>query len=260
MGPIRQFFADLGASLGVIVRQPALPILSAILLAGSILVLDLAESGLGCLEEAGGTCHAWSLALYFVVGLPLAIYSIGWYGTERIWFLRAFRGHAFPAAEALRLTPRFIGPFFRLGLLALLVLAPIFLWATAIDDPAWILIPTFVVSDFLLTFVTPALAYSTRRAWGALRIGVRLISERWPASSLYILLPPLAAQASAALLEPVETPIGMAATMTLAVWLSLWMKGGVARFYLRHREPADPAWGAALLTKEPPVPRRVGES
>lgn len=250
MGPLRQFFGDLGACLVILARWPALPVLSAIVLVVPIVLLDLAEPRPGCLEEGGGPCGVgW--VLYFVA-IPLAIYSAGWYGTERIWYLRAFRGGGLTPSEALGLAFRFIGPFLRLGLLGMLVFVPIFFAATALEDPVWVFVPTFLLLDFLLTFVTPALAYSTRRARTALRMGLRLIRAAWPASSTYVLLPPLAAQALTRFFEPADTAVGLAATMTLAVWVSLWMKGAVARFYLRHHEPEDSEHGSALMATAPP--------
>src|SRR5439155_25886579 len=49
-----------------------------------------------------------------------------------------------------------------------------------------------ILLDFALTFVTPALAFSTRRAKEALAMGLRMIPSEWPRAALYVLVPPLA--------------------------------------------------------------------
>src|SRR3989442_10207954 len=49
-----------------------------------------------------------------------------------------------------------------------------------------------IAMDFALTFVTPALAFTTRSAWRALGIGLAMIRQTWPRSALYVLCPPLA--------------------------------------------------------------------
>jgi len=91
-----------------------------------------------------------------------------------------------------------------------------------------------IVTDFSLTFVTPALAYTTRSAVRAVRIGFAMIGQTWPRSALYVLCPPLALN----LLNYVF-PFGglvLQLTTTFVVTLvGLLAKGAIAAFYLRER-------------------------
>src|SRR5437870_12274959 len=91
-----------------------------------------------------------------------------------------------------------------------------------------------VAMDFALTLVTPALAYTTRSAVRAVRIGFAMIGQTWPRSALYVLCPPLALN----LLNYVS-PFGglvLQLTTTFVVTLvGLLAKGAIAAFYLRER-------------------------
>jgi hypothetical protein len=91
-----------------------------------------------------------------------------------------------------------------------------------------------IAMDFALTFVTPALAYTTRSAWHAVGIGVAMIRQTWPRSALYVLRPPLALN----LLNCIS-PVGgrvLQLTITFVVTLAaLLAKGAIAAFYLRER-------------------------
>ncbi len=91
-----------------------------------------------------------------------------------------------------------------------------------------------VSMDFALTFVTPALAYTTRSAVRALRIGLAMIRQTWPRCAFYVLCPPLAVNILS-VVYPVSIP---GARLVLDVVLALaWLlaKGAIAAFYLRER-------------------------
>ena len=49
--------------------------------------------------------------------------------------------------------------------------------------------------DVALTFVTPALAFRTRRVGEAVSLGLRMIRSDWPSCAAYVLAPPLALEA-----------------------------------------------------------------
>src|SRR5437870_3214623 len=87
--------ADLRATLRVLRTQPLLPVMS------------VAVCGLPPAIPQ----------LLAVLALPLGIFSIGWPGTERLWVLRGFRGVGLTFEPALSTTGRYIGRFFRLGVL-----------------------------------------------------------------------------------------------------------------------------------------------
>ncbi|MEA2681927.1 MAG: hypothetical protein QOK05_255 [Chloroflexota bacterium] len=105
-------------------------------------------------------------------------------------------------------------------------------------DSPWF-VPVVLVSlgwDFLLTFMTPALAFTTTSASQAFRIGLRMIRKTWPAAAWYVFLPPLA-------LQFLSVASGVDGTQSLPLiygvglivaTLDLAAKGAVAAFYLRR--------------------------
>lgn len=109
--------------------------------------------------------------------------------------------------------------------------------------------------DFTLTFVTQALAFSTRRVRTAFRIGLRMLRDQWPRSAWYATVPPLAVIIllrvfqPEALGEPAQTSLGVAATL-----LNVWFKGATAAFYLRQIPVGDD--GAAFDPKKSRRSRR----
>jgi hypothetical protein len=89
-----------------------------------------------------------------------------------------------------------------------------------------------LITDFLLTFVTPAIVYNTRRARSAIGIGLRLLRLTWPYAAVYVLFPPLAVL----LLTRYSTgPVGWggAALIVVSSLVNLVAKGAVASYYLR---------------------------
>src|SRR5688500_9030315 len=89
-----EFVADLARSLRAWRTAPALPLASVALSQALLVPDDL-----------------------FWLGLPVALFGIGWLGTERIWYLRIFRGEEIKRGELWRLTWAFFWRFLRLGLL-----------------------------------------------------------------------------------------------------------------------------------------------
>ncbi len=198
---------------------------------------------------------AWALspdhAAFWVVGLIGLIVATGWPGTERIWYLRIFRGQRFRWWEARRLTFAFFMPFAVLGFL---VFTPgtvliVVLWNLGLLDshiPLLIALTGWgVMTDVVLTFVTPALAYTCPRVRDAIRSGIRMIFTEWPKSAWYVLTPPLAAVIVASGLRPFRKPIGVAVGGGIAVLVNLLMKGATAAFFLRRAKVGDD--GAAFL-------------
>src|SRR6266496_6430486 len=140
------FRADLRSTLGVLRTRPVLPLMSMAVWALPTL-----------LPQA-----------LFVLAAPVSIFSIGYPGTERLWILKGLRGLPFTFEQALTSTGWYISRFFRLGLLvAPLPMAGVILGWAAGRSVTSIIIGAGVASlllDFGLTFVTPALAFSTKRA------------------------------------------------------------------------------------------------
>ena len=207
-----------------------------------------------------------------LAALPIAIFGVGWYGTERMFYLRGFRDKGLGAGEAFRFTRAFIGRYLWLGIISLLPLLPVYVVVAAIWDvplgaqggTEWGALAASMVAliiwDVALTFVTPALAYSTPEVGEALRSGIKILREGWPGCAWYALVPPLAFVALTYIrpAEPEFDPVlwGMGAVATM---FNLLAKGAVAAFYLRQHEVGDD--GAAFMKPEPstsPAPPAMG--
>jgi hypothetical protein len=96
-----------------------------------------------------------------------------------------------------------------------------------------------LLADFLLTFVTPALVYTSRSPAQALAIGVTLLRRTWRATLPYVLLPPLAVLL---LTRLSDGPIGWlgGAVFVVASLVNLLAKGATAAYYLRVVPRAGP--------------------
>jgi hypothetical protein len=89
--------------------------------------------------------------------------------------------------------------------------------------------------DVMLTFTTPALAFSTSKPWDALKRGLRLMRETFPQSFLYVAIPPLAALMTLRLLPAFFSLTVYVLLSILGALLNLWFKGATVAFYLRHQ-------------------------
>jgi hypothetical protein len=240
--PMAELVPDLRKAIGVWVASPTVPLITL---------------ALSTLPVTVWATLRWPNVLLFY--LPVALVTAGFYGTQRIWYLRRFRGNDLASGELLSLTWSFSGRFITLGLM---VAFPWFLLGIVetltIDltsAGAWwrtISLITYVVYflaiDFLLTFATPMLAFKTRSASQALDLGIRMIRQTWPRAALYVLVPPLALQLL------IYRPLGLfrlswlaiAIEAAVAALINLLFKGAVAAFYLRE-VPAIGDDGAAHL-------------
>jgi hypothetical protein len=233
------FVADLRTALAVWRRSPWMPV------AGVLLSIWLS------LQEVFG----YSNGLVSVLSLPAVIIGVAWPGVERLWYLRVFRGERLRIRE----TRRFVGAYFWryaiLGLVAFMPIMVLYLVLLAVNPTAGRIgiVAMVLALDIALTFVTPALAYTTRRVRIALRVGLDMIRDEWPRCVWYVLAPPLAV----AVLSQVDvgpargTGLGIALTVAVPL-LGLACKGAIAAFYLR-RWPTGPD-GAALVDADVPLP------
>ena len=186
--------------------------------------------------------------LVLVVALVLALFGIGWFGVERMFFLRRRQGEKVTLRGLLASAPSFVGRFLRLGFLVGVVVFPAILIVGSLVSrfdaaaphvsPAAatriLLMAIMVPVDLGLTFVTSALTFSTRSAREALRIGLTMIRQTWPRSGLYVLCPPLALNMVNSIYPTNIPAVSVATTAGLAL-LSLLAKGATAAFYLRER-------------------------
>jgi hypothetical protein len=195
-------------------------------------------------------------AFLALVTLSLLV-TAGWIGTERICYLRAFRGKSIRAGELWRLTRAFLVRYAVLGLLLFVLFIPLGALAYSrvlSDDPRQVTIVgmyvLWVLVDVALTFVTPALAFSTRRVRRALAIGLQMVRSEWPSSAWYVLVPPLAAVFIAQILTRTSgVAIGVQLlTSAFATLLNLWFKGATAAFYLRRHDVGND--GSAFISKQ----------
>ncbi len=179
-----------------------------------------------------------------VASLLFAFLSAGFYGTQRVWYLRVFRGLGISPSEVWSFSWSFLGRYLMLGLLITVALVPLFLanfWIngrrTALGGYWYAeLVGTSVLFDLLLTFVTAELAFRTRSATQALHSGIRMIRRTWPAAAYYVLVPPLAIQVLVYQLAGIggTSLVGICVAGAIAALISLLLKGAIAAFYLRQ--------------------------
>jgi hypothetical protein len=217
------FFADIARSIRVWRSSPGLPLLTLVILG------------------------AWSLVpatgWFGLLGLFLTLLAAGWAGTQRIWYLRAFRGKRMTRSDVVDYTLIFTWRFLKLGVLTGLALLPAILAFSFAETTLRFLalVAVSLAIDALLTFVTPALSYSTRKVLQAIAIGVPMIVREWPTCRWYVLVPPLAMLVVARGSTVAVTGLTMTAVLlTLgAVLIGLVFKGATAAYYLRRVRVPD---------------------
>jgi hypothetical protein len=255
------FLADVRSAFRVLIERPLLPFVSVVLWGVPVLLPP---------------------ALSFIA-FPIQIFDIGYPGTERLWLLRGMRGQPFTLDQAIHRNWSYIGRFVRTGLL----LAPVFAVMLLL---VWLVYRSFfgfylgltvlaLLFDFALTFVTPALAFTTRRAREALSIGFRMIRSEWSRAFLYVLVPPFAVLMIAQLVPGIATfrhlrqdfdaikagrpapsipesiRLISAGSSALAAVIGLMLKGATVAFYARRFDV--PPYGASSGPEDgPPVPPR----
>lgn len=150
-------------------------------------------------------------------------------------------------------TFKLLGRYVRLGLIAVALLTPFtFAGFAFVRSPAATAIVVSVLTaalDFILTFATPALAYSTSQAGEAFNIGIRTLRDSWPQCAWYALVPPLAIAALARFLPDSIVSSGSRVIYLGAIaLLSLLFKGATAAFYIRRYDVGDD--GAVFASPE----------
>ncbi len=194
-----------------------------------------------------------------LVLLGVCLFLSGWIGIERIFFLAHREGKQVAFGHLLASVPFFIGRFARLGFLFALMTGiftaiigaivnhfhPAASAASRLAARRTEILVVMVPADVALTFVTSALAFSTRSAREALRIGFRMIRQTWPRSALYVLCPPMALNMLNAIYPTSIPAVRLLSTAGLAV-LALLAKGATAAFYLRDHPISADVVGDAL--------------
>ncbi len=249
------FGADLASAARALISQPSVPLVS---VAATLLLQALPNDRTGVARFVFASAN-------FVLDLFL----LGWCGAQRVFFQRHFQSTPVSIRHLLRLVAPFVGRFFVLEFLAVITLMALFsplahvLSIEVPDHPTWsnisvslkllmiLFISAIIGGDFALTFVTPALAYTTRSAWYAIRIGLAMIRQTWPRSALYVLCPPLALT----LLNyvfPVGGLVVQLTTTTVVTLVGLLAKGAIAAFYLRERGSHSEDGAAYIIAQDEP--------
>jgi hypothetical protein len=207
--------------------------------------------------------HAASI----VLGLVVELFYIGFSGTQRIWYLRRLRGETFEQREVWSLTRSYFGRFVRLGLLCsiplmtatiiwLAVQRPTVSHGKATTIPTAVFVAVGVLMDIGLTFVVPALAFSTDSAVDALRRGVQMIKATWPSSAWYVIAPGLTLSFSSLVVS--THALGGLARPVLGIiggMLAFLLRGAVVPFYLRlHPEVGTNGSALVRIASEPGLP------
>jgi hypothetical protein len=213
---------DLQGSLRAWWRDPLLPVISLVVLVGFNLV---PLGGLG----------GW-------FGIILGLLGLGWQGTERLWYRRVFDGTGVSVAELWSATWRYFPRFLILSLLTLVVLVPSFVWALSEGEftGAMSIAPSLSLSvaSVFLTFVLPALAFTTRRVRDGVRIGLGILKEDWRRCRWYALFP-AGAGFAAARLSVLETAVPGVVWTALATMVIVTFDGAVVRYYLRRERASS---------------------
>lgn len=212
---------DLQASLLAWWRDPLLPLVSLVVLVGFNLV---PLGGLG----------GW-------FGIILGLLGLGWQGTERLWYRRVFDGTGVSVAELWSATWRYFPRFLLVSLLVVLLILPIGLGAQLVGMARSSVLLSFAVvaavAAVLLTFVLPALTFTTRRVRDGVRMGLRILKEDWRRCRWYALFP-AGAGFAAARLSVLESAVPGVVWTALATVVIVMFDGAVVRYYLR-RESAS---------------------
>ena len=231
--PASTFWGDLAKAARACAAAPMLPVVSVVLvLPAEASQLFPAESQLGVREAM-----EW-------LGVAFGVFGVGWLGTQRIWYQRLFAGGTLSPSDVWRLSWRFFGRFFVLGLSVGLPGSVAIVWLIAQlamhqrspgDGPPGWWLPfwlayTFLV-DIVLTFVTPALAYTTNSVRTAITIGLNMIRVRWPDSVPYAIAPAVALLALATFIP--SAPVWRIVLVVISTLIGLVLKGAIAAFYLR---------------------------
>jgi hypothetical protein len=182
-----------------------------------------------------------------ILALPVEIVLAGFFGAQRVWFARLYRGDELHWRDIWQMTSSFIGRFVALGLIVGVASIPVSLGITvallrsgaSFRAVVAVNVGYGLLLDVALTFVVPALALTTASVRIAGRIGFRMIRQTWPSCAWYIFTPGLTLAALAQLFRPASS--GLATTVvTIAVTsaLALWFKGAIVAFYLRQNPPS----------------------
>lgn len=240
MKPVGEFWGDLKRAVGAWRVVPALPLMTV------ALQLPFALQKLH---------PAWGIPMLF-----LALFYVGFVGTERIWYQRIWNNDKLTAQQVWLSAWSYFGRY--LGLMLLLMIPYLvltFVLGIALGA-LWNMDPSLartvnlavlaIVWDVTMTFMTPALAFSTSRPQEAIKIGLRFLREQGRKVAVYALAPPLVALALLQRTPSTTLPGGPRIALALIGTLAyLALKGATAAKYLRHHDVQEEALPESLTEK-----------
>ena len=258
------WLSDLKAALRIWRRTPILPMLAIVVALAAYLPQVALPQPNNCGLPGHPACTSGSrgvFALLSLLALPISLYYVGFVGAERWWYAHVSRGEVPAKATLWRISWAYFWRFLRLGLLTVLITAPLVLpFVLSVRDDRTRLSIAFGVWSFALdvalTFVTPALTFSTDSAWQALKIGVATLDRLWPRDVLYALVPPMAvtivtrATPSVFGSRAVTAVAGAAAQL-----LTVLFAGATTLLYIREVDPQGPD-----RVRYGPIQRRAWDS
>lgn len=218
-------------------RHPWLPVASVVLVLLVSVPAALFEASSARPGEVPGS-------VFVFVGLPtipIAIFLAGWMGTERLVYLSDWIAEPLRPVQLWKAGWGYAGRFIALGLItivpSMVVLVPVAVASEPESAPVLASnVAVVIIIEVVLTFVTPALAFSTGSVWQAIGIGLRTLRANWPLDATYVFVPPLLLAAFSLTTTDLATGFVLSAAWALT---GLLAKGAIARFYLRQHTP-DP--------------------
>lgn len=218
------FVDDTKASLAAWRKAPLLPIVTALI--GLIPAFDVRP-------EYG----YWTPAFIFLT----AFLAAGWLGTQLVWYQRVFDGKRLQTGDLIPLTWSFIARYVWLFCLAsippfvvLLVLAIKWHTLVFVGSPGGRLglLAYVLVVQMVGTFMSPALAFSTRKVTRAVPTGLRVLAYHWPGNWKYVVVPAVVGGALSGMYGLVP-PQGRSVLDIVSTLVYLVFAGAIARSYLR---------------------------
>jgi hypothetical protein len=230
-GAWARFRRDTATSAGVWARHPGLPLLTL------LVWLPISIPG------------AWRS--YIMLPFFFFFFALGFCGMQREWYATAFAGDRPTGRRIWRGTWRYVPRLLPIGIVVVLipcllmvVLLPLFgVLNQSMDADSFFLririafvVQAFLV-DFLLTFVMPALVFTTANPVRAVRIGLRYLRRVWPTVKWHVLAPPTAILAIGQVASGSNGGMVRGALISLSgVMLGLLFKGAQLRAYFEHAD------------------------
>lgn len=233
------FGGDIRESLAAWAVAPALPMLACIVsLVSSAWVLPGLRNGIG--------------GLFGFVG---SVFALGFVATERLWYVEAWNDGFLSARVVWKTSWRHFPRLFRLGVLALVLGVVPYLLTVGVltiggvsastSNTAAIVVAALCL-DVALTFVVPAIVFSTTSALQAIEGGWRLLASNWPRNAAYCLLPALTLQFAARAIPAFAGTSSLAILGVLvAALVDLAFKGAITAYY-RRLVPTPAAFASAI--------------